>query len=78
MNWIEANPDQAAGFASKFTGLDKKTASEALKRIRFHPQPQEKAVAEFARFLDEMDYVKIRQPAAFASNFIDASFLNSQ
>jgi len=59
-DYIASNRNEAVAIGSKYTGMDNKTISLAVTRIKYRSELDRQKGAEFVDFLKELQYVKAK------------------
>lgn len=69
--YIIENPDNAVEIAVKYTGMEKETIKEAMKKIKYDYFPDIDRTREYLDFLIKFGYVKGNDPDSFIKRFIN-------
>jgi NitT/TauT family transport system substrate-binding protein len=74
-DFIQQNPEEAVKIGVKYTGLDERTITLALKNVRYTYQISVEGEKEYVEFLSQLKYIKVENPQAFIREFLNLEIL---
>jgi NitT/TauT family transport system substrate-binding protein len=75
-DFINQNPREAMQIGVKYTGMDEKTVSMAMKNVKYAYSLNVDAEKEYVHFLSQWKYIRVEDVSAFTSRFINLQILN--
>jgi NitT/TauT family transport system substrate-binding protein len=75
-DFINQNPREALLIGIKYTGMDEKTVSLAMKNVKYAYSLNVEAEKEYVTFLAQWKYIRVEDVPAFAAQFINLQLLN--
>jgi hypothetical protein len=75
IRWVNAHPEETAQWVAAHYKIGIEEAKDALSRIKYDYRFNAKELEDLVRFVDEMEYGQIENPAAFVTANVDTSFL---
>ncbi len=75
-DFINQNPREAMQIGVKYTGMDEKTVSLAMKNVKYSYFFNADAEKEYVHFLNQWKYILVEDVSAFTRQFIKLQILN--
>lgn len=75
-DFINHNPREALQIAVKYTGMDEKTITSAMKNVKYSYFFNADAEKEYVHFLNQWKYIRVEDVSAFTGQFINLQILN--
>lgn len=75
-DFINQNPREALQIAVKYTGMDEKTITAAMKNVNYSYFFNTDAEKEYVHFLNQWKYIRVEDVSAFTGRFINLQILN--
>lgn len=75
-DFINQNPREALLIGVKYTGMDEKTVSLAMKNVKYAYSLNVEAEKEYVSFLTQLKYIRMEDVSAFIGRFINLQILN--
>ncbi|MDR0827683.1 MAG: ABC transporter substrate-binding protein [Desulfovibrio sp.] len=72
--YIAGHPDEAAAVAVNRTGMKEDTVKQAMSHVKYVAVPDVAGLEDYITFLNELGFVKVENPKAFAGAFIASKF----
>lgn len=73
--FIKQNPHEALRIGIKYTGMDEATVRQAIQTVNYTVDLNVEGEMDYARFLAELGYIKIKTPEAFVAKFLNPALL---
>ncbi|MBI5605731.1 MAG: ABC transporter substrate-binding protein [Deltaproteobacteria bacterium] len=75
-DFINQNPGEARQIGIKYTGMDEKTVSLAMKNVKYTYLLNVEAEKEYLHFLNQWKYIRVEDVQAFTAQFIHLQILS--
>lgn len=75
-DFINQNPGEARQIGVKYTGMDEKTVSQAMKNVKYTYLLNVEAEKEYVHFLNQWKYIRVEDVQAFTAQFIHLQILS--
>lgn len=75
-DFINQNPGEARQIGVKYTGMDEKTVSQAMKNVKYTYLLNVEAEKEYVHFLNQWKYIRVEDVQAFIARFIHLQILS--
>ena len=75
-DFINQNLREAMQIAVKYTGMDEKTITTAMKNVKYSYFFNADAEKEYVHFLSQWKYIRVEDVSAFTGRFINLQILN--
>ena len=75
-DFINQNPREALQIGVKYTGMDEKTVTMAMKNVKYSYFLNADAEKEYVHFLTQWKYIRVGNVSAFVGQFINLQLLN--
>lgn len=70
-DFILEHPEKAVAIGARHTGLDTETIRRAMQNVDFDTRLNHESVKAYVQFLANLGYIRVADPDAFMSRFID-------
>jgi len=75
-DFINQHPQEVLPIALKYTGLDEKTVTMAMKNVKYACALSRETAREYVHFLSQWKYIKVDDVSAFLDRFVNLQFLD--
>jgi NitT/TauT family transport system substrate-binding protein len=75
-DFINHNPQEVLPIALKYTGMDEKTLTLAMKNVQYAYRLNLEAEKEYVHFLTQWQYIRVEDPAGFVGRLVNLKILN--